>query len=158
VHNDYHDITSRIKEEPKWYDQNGAPRYDAFNPMDVPNIYATEVVLVKIKCQDCGKEFMVGMGFCEMDKLYNLRASSYEEDIRQYLKDDEQHYWFPVHYGDPPSHGCVGDTMNCIDIKIVEFWKKEKYIDWVRKPEYEVANKEEADHGKDDKGGAHPAP
>ena len=141
MHHHYNDITSRIKEAPEWYDQNGTPRYDKFDPMDVPNIYSAEALLVKIKCQSCGREFMVGMCFCEMDKIYNPRASSYEEDIKRCLKDKE-HRWFPVHYGDPPSHGCVGDTMNCIDVQIVEFWKKGRF-EWMRKPEYEISSKED---------------
>lgn len=143
MHHHYNDIISRIKEKPEWYDQNGTPRYDKFSYDDMPNIYSTEALLVKIKCQDCGMEFMVGMCFCEMDKLYNPRASSYEEDIKGYLKGKKMwRHWFPVHYGDPPSHGCAGDTMNCIDVQIVEFWKRERF-DWVRKPEYEIASKED---------------
>jgi hypothetical protein len=136
MHHHFNDITSRIVEVPTWYDQNGTPRYGKFTPDDVPNIYATEALLMNIKCQDCGTPFMVALSFCMMDKLYNPRAYSYEEDIKTFMK-DRDHRWFPAHYGDPPSHGCVGDTMNCIDVAIVEFWKKDKFV-WVRKPEYEI--------------------
>lgn len=43
----------------------------------------------------------------------------------------------PVHYGDPPIHHCVGDTENCDDLQIVEFWEKVDF-EWVRLPEYEI--------------------
>lgn len=134
----YSDIKSRIKEEPIWFDSNGVPRYDKFSPYLVSSIYAEEALLVKIQCQDCRKVFLVGVYFSSMEKIYNPHISSYEENIRAYLKDkDKSKLWFPFHYGDPPAHGCVGDTMNCDDIEILEFWKRE-HFKWKRKPEYEI--------------------
>ena len=38
----YADILIRIKEEPKWYDENGTPRYEKFHPSFSPDIYARE--------------------------------------------------------------------------------------------------------------------
>jgi len=140
---DYRDIRSRIKEEPIWYDDNGVPRYDKFSPDLVSSIYAQEALLVKIKCQDCHSVFFVGVCYSDMEKIFNRHAASYEEHIKDYLnaKDKNKRY-FPFHYGDPPAHGCVGDTMNCEDIQIIEFWKKEKFV-WKRKPEYEIKAEEE---------------
>lgn len=59
-----------------------------------------------------------------------------------YLKDTKLGCWAPLHYGDPPSHGCVGDTENCYDLRVVEFWEKsyDRPVDikWARHPEFEV--------------------
>ncbi|MEA1904451.1 MAG: hypothetical protein U9M97_01030 [Candidatus Hadarchaeota archaeon] len=39
----YSDIIERIQEEPRWYDENGTPRYSEFHPKYCPNIYANQV-------------------------------------------------------------------------------------------------------------------
>ena len=57
--NDYIDITERIAEPPKWWDEHGVPRYAEFSPYLVANIYAEEVVLVEIACQACRSLFPV---------------------------------------------------------------------------------------------------
>ena len=113
---DYPDITSRISETPLWYDSNGVPRYAPFSPRLCPNIYANDVVLMRIICQDCGRSFDVEM---HGDSFHPIGELS------------------ELHYGDPPCHGCVGDSMNCIDIAIVESWQNERF-DWVRHKEQEV--------------------
>jgi hypothetical protein len=138
----YDDIKSRIPEQPKWYDENGVPRYNDFHPNDVPNIYAEEALLLEISCQDCGERFLVAFQTAGMmDRLFNPKAKSLSERIDAYLKKDKatkEAEWFPFHYGDPPIHGCVGDTMNCNDHRIVEFWQK-KDFEWVRNAKYEIA-------------------
>ena len=112
----YEDIRKRIPEEPTWYDQNGVPRYGDFTPKDHHNIYSNHVALLLIHCQDCGEKFKVAMG----DGIWNSR-----DFIPKNL-----------HYGDPPRHNCVGDTMNCDDIAVLEVWAKED-MEWVRHPEME---------------------
>jgi len=115
---DYKDITSRIAEEPKWYDQNGVPRYDDFHPRYCPNIYSRDAVLLLIACQRCGVRFHV-----------ELHSGMFEG------------FWGPpkeLHYGDPPAHGCVGDTMNCEDIRVLEVWHKDRTtFEWGRQPDLE---------------------
>ena len=78
------------------------------------------------------------------------------EDIRAEVGWDVEPLWFQVfakngilssfetwaynyHYGDPPRHGCVGDSMNCIDVHIVEAWENSynRGFEWVRNPEIE---------------------
>lgn len=123
----YEDIRKRIKEEPKWYDENGVPRYDPFHPDLSPNIYAEEVVLLEIKCQACGKKFLVEMNWGNVYD-YIEKIPTLEEQVRKKN----------IHYGDPPRHECpCGDTMNCIDLRVVQFWKKDKW-DWKRMPELEI--------------------
>lgn len=111
----YEDILKRIPEEPKWYDTNGTPRYDDFLPDNCPNIYARQVILLRIACQACRKVFDVEMH----GDWYGL------------IKRPKN-----LHYGDPPSHGCVGDTMNCEDLEVLQVWAKENF-DWERYPEEE---------------------
>lgn len=108
----YEDIKKRIKTEPIWYDSNGVPRYEKFHPDLCPNIYSHEVFLLLIACQDCGKRFLVEMN------------SQIFSDQRFNGKKDPM-----PHYGDPPRHSCVGDTMNCDDIEIRELWRQ-KNMTW----------------------------
>jgi hypothetical protein len=118
MHESYKDITSRIAEPPKWYDQNGAPRYDDFNPELCPNIYAHHVGLFLIECQECDQKFEVEMHADVFDSRMKFQPSKW-------------------HYGDPPAHGCVGDTMNCEDLAVLQFWGKEPFGDWERLPKFE---------------------
>ena len=115
MHTSFEDITSRIGEEPRWWDANGTPRYGPFTPKACPNIYAHTVVLYRIACQDCGEQFDV-----------ESHASLWDEIVPTKL-----------HYGDPPSHDCVGDTMNCDDLEVVEVWHKDDFGEWQRRPEAE---------------------
>ncbi len=87
-----------------WYDQNGAPRFVEFNPRLCSNIYAGFVFLLLISCQACGRQFKVEMNFGYFDQLPDRPGN--------------------IHYGDPPVHDCVGDTMNCWDLVILEAWEK----------------------------------
>jgi len=87
-----------------WYDQNGVPRFVEFNPKLCSNIYAEYVFLLLISCQACGKQFKVEMNFGYFDHVPDRPGN--------------------LHYGDPPVHDCVGDTMNCWDLVILEAWKK----------------------------------
>jgi len=119
----YEDIRKRIKEEPKWYDMNGVPRYCDFSPSESPNIYADEVALVEIECQGCGKKFLVELNWDEMCDV---------DSLSKRLKKGT------LGYGDPPNHGCVGDTMSSYLIKVVQFWKRDtKEMEWVRVKELE---------------------
>jgi len=102
----YEDIHSRIAEEPKWWDENGVPRYEPFEPRMCPR-YAPTVALLRIACQDCGREFDV-----------QLAETEYDENV-------PVNRW---HYGDPPQHdkppysGCAGNTMNCYDLLVLQVW------------------------------------
>ena len=119
MHESYIDILSRIEEQPGWYDQNGTPRYGEFSPRRCPNIYSHKVVLMKIACQCCGRYFNVEMHTSLWDRNNTVPPSRW-------------------HYGDPPAHGCIGDTMNCEDLEILQVWRKESAADeWERVYELE---------------------
>jgi hypothetical protein len=125
--NDYRDIRSRIPEEPKWFDANGAPRYDVFHPDLVPDIYADTAVLYRIHCQSCGVVFQVAESSNMIKQFTQRDGRTVETDVVE----------AQLHYGDPPAHGCVGDTMNSIPLKVLQFWKRNKDHIWERDPQYE---------------------
>lgn len=126
----YDDIKKRIKEEVQWYDDNGCPRYDKFHPNDLSSIYADECCLLLIRCQQCHMEFKVS--------LYSISAYRVAKEtltIKEFIERGI------IHYGDPPRHNSschAGDTMNCEDIRVLEYWKKEIPSDWKRNKELEI--------------------
>lgn len=132
----YEDILALTDKEPDWYDMAGVPRFAKFDPERCPNIYAKEVILLRIQCQNCQRKFNVEMHW----DCYKGRQS-----ISEAIGKGDLGY---IHYGDPPRHGtgpdgkwlcAAGDTMNSEQIKILEFWTKGEHgIGWERKPEYEI--------------------
>jgi len=144
MHASYSDITSRIKESPKWHDSDGVPRYADFHPEHSPNIYADQVVLLRIRCQDCGRPMKVELNSCSMDL------------VRGHSKLRERVTGRTIHYGDPPIHNeqdgtfChAGCTMNSIPERVLEFWQKDGF-DWRRVPELEIEIPCEWAEGGDD--------
>src|ERR1700681_1058651 len=57
----YEDILSRIAEPPRWFDEQGVPRYCDFAPDRIANIHARECALLAIECQSCGRPFIVAL-------------------------------------------------------------------------------------------------
>lgn len=125
---DYNDIKSRISAPPLWFDTYGVPRYDPFTP-DHLGVYDVIAVLVEIECQSCGIKMLVGEGW----PAY-IFPFGHEEPIHCTLDGIVGKY----HYGDPPNHGCIGDTMNCIDLRVLQAWEKEHVHEWQRSPEHEI--------------------
>lgn len=120
----YADIIDRIYEPPLWWDENAVPRYSIFTPHEASNIYADEVVLLRIRCQACHREFDVCMSKGHLDSGHPLA----------YLIRDSS-----IHYGDPPNIGCcdVGLAMNSEPLQVLQYWKQLDN-DFVRLPELEV--------------------
>lgn len=147
----YRDIRDKIAEAPRWFDEAAVPRYCAFTPKETANIYANQAALVEIACQNCGERFLVAFSWSSMDRINRVPT------LIQQVRDGS------LHYGDPPNTGCcaAGPTMNCDDIRVVEFWaqggldpdqytgpsdrgpytviKDSRYFDWTRIPELEIA-------------------
>lgn len=116
----YFDIRDRIVEAPTWFDENAVPRYCDFHPEHC-DIYARECILLRIACQNCGREFDVAMSWTNHDgRLSRLSAQECPE------------------YSDPPNVECCasGPTMNSIPLRIVEFWQRDNF-EWVRLPDLE---------------------
>lgn len=130
MHHHYHDIRSRIHEEPQWFDEHAVPRYSVFTPDETADIYADEAALVEIACQACGKRFLVCMTW---NTWKSIRSPHYKSLHEQIVAKS-------LHYGDPPNVECcpAGPTMNCEDIRVLEYWAKNYDRDWVRHPELEI--------------------
>lgn len=129
MNNNYADIRDRIAEPPRWWDEHAVPRYSEFGNLEVANIYADEIALVKITCQGCGRPFHVAFSTDCMEKFENggrtLAALIREKGL---------------HYGDPPNVGCcaAGPTMNSEPRRVLEYWRRKAAFDWVRDPALEV--------------------
>ena len=128
MNRNYLDITSRIKEEPTWWDSNGVPRYGDFLPNMCSDVYAREVALIRISCQACGREFDVEVSWGAMD-LMTTKSSPLSTRISQ------------IHYGDPPNVECcpAGPTMNSEPICLLQFWDRgyESKHEWRRREDLE---------------------
>ena len=135
----YRDILERIPEKPKWYDENGVPRYCTFSPKDCSSIYAYEVILLEIACQYCKEIFEVELFWEKIDALKTQKPGKPSKLLKEWL-DNGKIGFCPIHYGDPPQHNCdVGNSMNCLDLRIKEFWTMgAKSFTWVRVPDLEV--------------------
>lgn len=123
---DYSDITSRLG-HPLWWDRHGVPRYEPFR-VGMQSVYADVDGLMEIACQACDQRFLVGFTWSQGRAFLDwarLRALSKDVPQPEFSADG-------LHYGDPPPHGCSGDTMNCIDLRIVEWWKRNGTREWER--------------------------
>lgn len=120
MNNEYHDIRNRIAEPPKWWDEFAVPRYCDFAPTHAANIYAREAALLSIECQACRAPFKVCM--------------TAGRGLADAIKDGS------LHYGDPPNIECclTGPSMNCVDVRVLEFWHRDVASDWERDPSLET--------------------
>lgn len=121
----YEDIRDRIPDPPKWFDENGTPRWCDFSPQATSDIYASEACLIAIECQGCGTPFQVCLSYYKHSDRLPLSA-----DVKN------------IHYGDPPNVDCCasGPTMNSIPRKVLEFWRNDQDTgyNWKRFPELEI--------------------
>lgn len=132
MHRCYHDILERIAAPPDWFDEHAVPRWGEFTPYMAANIYAHEVVLLRVTCQACERSFDVCMSAHPLgiDGVRDLEALVRKHDI---------------FYGDPPNVECcaAGPTMNSIPVQVLQFWRrnisKESGLKWSRVPELEIA-------------------
>ena len=113
MHHHFGDIRERIDGKPKWWDENGVPRYCKFSPDETANIYRNECALCVIACQNCGHAFQVA--FSEDSTGLEFERPSLSE-----LIDDRK-----LHYGDPPNADCcaAGASMNSVMMRVIEYWK-----------------------------------
>jgi len=134
----YEDILSRLG-EPKWWDENGVPRYEDFEPALCADIYAVFAALLEITCQGCGRPLPVSAAWsvCE-DALWDKDGKN--PLPVEGLPDKEGSGCFG--YGDAPWHThesggqCSGTTMSTGVTAVLQFWERAS-TDWERKPVYE---------------------
>lgn len=139
--NDYADIRDRIPEKPKWFDENGVPRYCDFAPDQCADIYADEAVLALITCQGCQEVFRVAFTISSHDKIVaGMRMGGKEEHFAEAMKMTlaQKIRDKTLHYGDPPNTRCcaAGPTMNSEPRLVLEYWHRER-LDWVRDSDLE---------------------
>lgn len=146
----YEDIRA-VMGEPLWFDDHGVPRYIAFSPERL-GVYIHECALVLIGCQSCNATFKVAFGWNPWGGCATC-FRMHEFMTPERLKEDG------LHYGDPPRHDCpgAGETMNCDDIRVLEWWRRQDgetvmskelgvevvkdpvaWMEWRRVPELEV--------------------
>lgn len=139
----YSDILDRLG-DPLWFDDNGVPRYEPFKP-DLCGVYDKYVCFMEIACQLCGERFMVAQTWDHGDAIrWADRENPHGEPSFPSVEKGSASF----HYGDPPIHGCTGDTMNVECVRVMEFWRKDysRSWDWERLPEYELTfNEHEAE-------------
>ena len=136
---EYTDLLTLTDKAPIWYDEAGVPRWCDFTPDMCNNIYAKEAVLMEIACQSCGERYKVAMSWHPW--AGNRRDPANTSDPS--LADKLLVGW--LHYGDPPCFKCsAGRTMNCADLRVLEFWRRDKSTghEWQRVPELEVTLEE----------------
>lgn len=165
----YKDILDKAG-QPLWWDEHGAPRYAAFTPQSL-SPYVEAVALMDIKCQHCSRPFTVASAindksmrmwrdysdavYARLKALSKIGLDVSHEEIAAVLEqrpDDIKKIVAPkafsddagmFHYGDPPIHNCIGDTMNSVPVRVREFWERNNYLSrnasgLLRRPEHEV--------------------
>lgn len=137
MHLMYSDILVLTDKKPIWFDEYAVPRFEPFHPDRAADIYADEVVLLEIACQNCKERFDVAMSSERIDRLMrNTRR------LAEQIADKS------IHYGDPPNMDCcpAGPTMNCYDVRVIEYWRKgaDFPFDFERDATYEVEIEGEA--------------
>jgi hypothetical protein len=155
MHAGYEDIIEAAGKAPLWWDQHGVPRFRPHHPDLSADIYACEVVLLRIACQSCLHEQLVQMTWSHGDSTRYLIREEWAALRKGEVVDKTKPIHNlaasardgTIHYGDPPRHNdergefChAGCTMNVYDLKIEEFWVRKDTADWgwVRVPELEV--------------------
>lgn len=132
----YNDIRSRIAEPPLWFDTNGVPRYEPFRPRLISNIYAFECCLAEIACQNCGHRFLVAFSWSRIEVGLDAQGVAWGK-MHEPLTPEQATL---LHYGDPPNVECCpsGPTMNCLDLRIVEWWRQNDHHEFQRVPSMEI--------------------
>ena len=93
-----------------------------------------------ISASGCGQAFRVAQSVCLLDE----RVARKDPSSVPELPGDGRIGHF--HYGDPPSHvnavgeHCVGESMNTIPRRVLEFWRRDRGHPWkwVRDHRHEI--------------------
>jgi hypothetical protein len=147
----YSDILTRIAEPPRWFDEQGVPRYCQFAPAEIANIYAHECALLEIACQGCGQTFIVAL-----DQKAANESIAMPGQKAQWQKLAELIRSHRIEYSDLPNVDCcgAGPSMTSVTKRVLEYWYRweETYTergstavfvrarsgDWKRDPSLEI--------------------
>ena len=125
----YSDITSRIPEQPSWWDEAAVPRYCDFEPSCAANTLADETVLMEIRCQNCNQPFTV---------LVSRSVIGCLADGAHWLADRIKDG--SINYGAPPNIECCprGIVMTSVPVRVLQYWRRNSRGEWQRYPEFEI--------------------
>ena len=119
----YDDILALTDKEPSWWD-SGVPRYRAYSPAAISDIYARETALAEVRDQDTGKPFEVDVHSREPGSLRKGIAAGR----------------LPI--GDPPNDGSshAGASMTAFQVRVIEYWSRDiaAGVPWTRDASLEV--------------------
>lgn len=149
MHRHYADLLDG-RDPPQWWQDEGVPRFCAFAPGQVSDIYCDEAALVAITCQGCGTPFKVAFTSGSMDQVRALMADRPFRSLADLIRERA------LHYGDPPNAECcaAGPTMNSEPRRVLEYWRRHDqahvgpggtvtdvaaYMEWHRDPTLEVS-------------------
>jgi hypothetical protein len=146
MHRCYDDILSRITRPPRWFDEHAVPRFEAFVPHDIADIYADECCLLLIACQNCGHHFEVAMSSSTHDRIREaaIRAGLAGEKMPSEIPDATLAQAVTsksIGYGDPPNVGCcpAGPTMSSDSVCVLQYWSRRSGSrEWKRDETLEV--------------------
>lgn len=118
----YKDIIESAGVDPKWYDENGVPRFCEFHPWRAVRPDAHEAFLIEVGCQDCGRLFKVAMTWLKSDA---------EDGVSEFsglpLSSGKA-----FQYGALPNVGCcqIGPTMSSDFVGVLEGWRRASMQPW----------------------------
>ena len=109
----YTDIRDKIAEPPKWWDENGVPRYIDFSPHYLADVYTQEGALVEIACAACQRLLYVAFS-----NILEEPLAKYGTPLADRIREGK------LIYGDPPWHfNCQdGPSRACYELRVVEYW------------------------------------
>ena len=112
--------------EPKWWDENGVPRYATFHP-DLLGVYDRYAVLAEVTCASCARVMLVALGRPKLEIRAN--ATLARIDLVRLVSLVEA-------WGDPPRHDlrpgerCAGETMSAGRVQVVQAWEQGDDFEW----------------------------
>ncbi len=143
MHRSYEDIlafAAKNGDEVLWWDEHAVPRFSEFDWWGT-GVYEKYAVLYEIACQSCRRKFNVltswsdhELQWYEVPNKYSAKGTSRVgvESIAfvpEGIITDSGTWTIEdlvedLHYGDPPAHGCIGDTMNSVPLKIIKVLRR----------------------------------
>lgn len=141
----YMDIIGKLG-APLWWDEEGVPRYEEFEPRLCSNIYAAFAALLEIRCQGCRRVFPVAstwrVDFLNLDHVVWDENGKNAKPKGGLPKEGDAGEFG---YGDAPWHDfdggfdgqCSGTTMTTDTVRVLQFWHRPDHK-WTRSKEHEV--------------------
>ena len=131
---EYQDITSRIAEPPKWWDERGVPRYEEFSPRLIADVYSQEAALIEIACGACRGRLQVAVSTIDDEPLARC-GTPLGDRIRK----------GELSYGEPPWHGecSQGAWTAALQLRVLQYWIRGHNSgawggDWKRDASFEI--------------------